>query len=134
MCKSLIKHFEELDFTVIATVVDMGVNFKVYDKFGESEEGYVYKLAGSDDLLDFTTDLNKSEVYLHGDVRVNGCSDWHFDEQDRGMLHGCNKAGLVRIGLIMGECWDWARELCPNFIQGDVNVEGRGTNLDGVST
>ena len=134
MSASVIKHFKDLDITVVATPNDYGVNYKVYNLVGVGDDGYVYQLAGSDDCCDLTSDLKQSELFLHGDVRVNGCSDWHFDEQDRGMLHGCNKAGLVRIGLIMGECWDWACELCPNFIQGDVNVEGRGTNLDGVST
>ena len=111
-----IKHFEDLGFTVVATISEFGVSYEVYEQAGIGEDGYVYLRAGSKDWADLTTDLNESEVYLHGDVKLNGCSDWHFDEQDRGMLHGCNKAGLVRNGLILGECWEWTRELCPVFL------------------
>jgi hypothetical protein len=64
---------------------------------------------------DTTNDVTAAEVFLHGEVKWDGCSNWHFDEQERVMLHGCSRDDLTKIGAIMAACWDWTAELCPKW-------------------
>lgn len=99
---SLVRHFRELGFTVVAHKHSHKVEFSIYD-IEEWEEGT-------------KSFWHRAEPYLHGRVRWDGCSDWYFDEQDRAMLHGCCKADVQRIGDIMAACWEWASVLLvPKF-------------------
>jgi hypothetical protein len=102
----LVKPFPELLFVVHASLQGPSVDFVVYDI-----EGWRHSDCGRD-----APSINESEPYLHGNVKWDGCSNWYFDEQDRVMLHGCNKSDLLRLGQVMAECWDWAGELLgPNW-------------------
>jgi len=119
MTQSITKHFRELMFTVVATPHTYHVDYKIYDTFGYSwHEGSfdkpVYPLAEGG-LSDITGDLGKAEMYIHGSVKCDGCSNWHFDEQDRLMLHGCCKSDVQRFGDILAICWDWTSELCLSW-------------------
>jgi hypothetical protein len=103
-----IKHFDELDFSVIAEPSTYHVDFKIYEIVGVFDDGQ----------RDFSgeTDIKEAEVFLSGSVKWDGCSNWTFDEQDRGvMIHGCDKNDLLRIGKIMAECWEWTKELCEKW-------------------
>jgi hypothetical protein len=112
---SLIKHYKELNFTVVATPDTHHVNFKVYDITGweQSSDSKLWDVPcwGTD----FSSTLDQAEVYLHGSVKWDGCSNWHFDEQERVMLHGCERQQITRYGEVLGLCWDWTAELCPNW-------------------
>jgi hypothetical protein len=118
----LTKHFKELNFTVVVTVDGLRAHFVVYeiDGYGEGANKGVYDVpfwhkAGSKSYPDPVDTIEESEPYLHGAVCSTGCSDWHFDEQDRIMLHACQREGLERFGKIMAACWDWAGELLPSW-------------------
>ena len=118
-----VKHFNDLDFTVVAEVHDYRVEFKIYEicglEEGETKGVYdrpVWGKAGAVSSGHVVDTIEESEVYLSGHVKWDGCSNWHFDEQDRCMLHGCGKADVQRFGDIMAACWDWASELCPNWM------------------
>jgi hypothetical protein len=102
----LIKHFPEMDFVACATIQEHSIDFAVYDIEERSWD-------------DGAPIFDESEPYLHGYVKWDGCSNWYFDEQDRVMLHGCNKSDLLRLGQVMGECWDWAAELLGPTWQGE---------------
>lgn len=111
-----IKHFQSLGFTVVAEVQSHSVDFKIYDHEGQTESGEpLFHKAGSPSSPDPVESFSDADVYLSGIVKWDGCSDWHFDEQDRVMLHGCCKKDVVRFGLIMGECWDLAAKFLDNF-------------------
>lgn len=119
-----IKHIESLDFTVVADVGDSLVSFDIYDieGWGEGECPGVFDIPlwhkeGAKHYPDSVLDLDVAERYLHGSVKWDGCSDWHFDEQDRNMLHSCSLHGLQRLGDVMTFCWKWTSELLPNFDQ-----------------
>ncbi len=115
---SVIKHFEKLGFTVVAEPQDMSVYYTIYDHEGKDLEGnFLYHEAGATCNPSPVDNLDEAEPYLHGIVKWDGCSDWHFDEQDRVMLHGCSREDVVRFGMIIGECWDWTAELCPNWYE-----------------
>jgi|688.fasta_scaffold819497_1 hypothetical protein len=106
MAKPLTKQFTSLQFVVHATVQEHSVDFVAYDI-----EGFF----GA--RLDAPA-INESEPYLHGTVKWDGCSNWYFDEQDRVMLHGCQRSDLTRFGEVMAACWDWASELLEPTWQG----------------
>jgi hypothetical protein len=110
------RDWPDIFFTATAEVGTYSVDFSVYAIEGIDSEGVtLWHLAGSPSYPDPTDSLDKAERYLNGAVKWDGCSDWHFDEQDRVMLHGCSRQNLVDLGDVMARCWDWAAELLPNF-------------------
>ena len=109
------KHLRELDFTVVAQVHEHWVDYAIYDIEGWQDNAPCWHKAGSMHYPDDVSRLEEAEPYLHGTVKWDGCSNWHFDEQDRVMLHGCSKADVQRFGDVMAYCWEWTRELLPNF-------------------
>lgn len=119
----LIKVFEELEFVVVATPSTHHISFKIYHVEGwqETNEGSdvwnrpLFHKADSPTSPDPVDKMEDAEVYLHGDVKWDGCSNWIFDEQERCMLHGCRRKDVQRFGDILSACWDWAKELLPNF-------------------
>jgi len=113
----MIRTFEDLDFTAVATVKDYLVDFEIYDVSAWTVPDHkpMWPRAGSVSCADAVEDLALSEPYLTGHVKWDGCSNWHFDEQDRCMLHGCSHQAVLRFGQIMGECWCWASELLPDW-------------------
>lgn len=120
--KQIVRHSPELEFTIVAKPNDYWVNYKIYDIAGwsEGETQGVYDVpmwhkAGAISGMDTVETLDEAEPYLHGRVKWDGCSDWHFDEQDRLMLHGCSRANVQRFGDVMALCWDWTAELCPHW-------------------
>lgn len=62
-----------------------------------------------------TENLEEAEIYLHGHVKWDGCSNWYFDAQDGCMLYGCSKSDIQRFGDIMAFCWDWTASILPTF-------------------
>lgn len=112
----MVRHFPDIGYTVVAEAHSHHVSFKVYEVFGTDSNGIVLWKA-SDTFGNAPCDkLEDAEVYLHGDVKWDGCSNWHFDEQDRVMLHGCSRGDLTNIGEVMARCWDWTKEVLPNFL------------------
>lgn len=118
-----IRHVPELSFTIVAEPHDYYVTYTIYDiqGFGEGDTKDVFDKplwprAGATSSPDCVETLEESEPYLHGDVKWDGCSNWEFDEQERVMLHGCSRKGVQRFGEVMAMCWDWTKELCPNWI------------------
>lgn len=61
-----------------------------------------------------TADIDSAGVYLSGEVKWDGCSNWRFDEQDDCMLHACSREELSRFSEAMQLCYDWAKELLPH--------------------
>ena len=88
-----ILHF--FGFTVTATRDSHHADFVIYDHDQPAIEDW------------------SDEVFAHGFVKWDGCSNWQIDAQDHVMLHGCSRDDLFRIGAILAACWDWAAELMP---------------------
>ena len=90
----LIKHFNLLQFTVVATVEDICVNFKIYRSLDweNKDKGIIYPV-------------------ISGHVKYDGCSNWTLASKDGMMWHSCDKKGLLAIGEILGECYEWTKEL-----------------------
>jgi hypothetical protein len=112
-----VKHFKDLGFTVLAKPESHHVDYVIYDHEGFDDQGNpLFPKANSSVSPDPVKNIEDSEPYLHGSVKWDGCSNWHFDEQERIMLHGCCKEDIERFGKVMGECWEWTKELCPNWL------------------
>ncbi len=118
---SLVKHLPELGYSVVAVAHSHRVEYTLYQiaSHQQGSDGQYtvprWPVRGSVTSGDDTDVLADAEVYLHGAVKWDGCSDWHFDEQDRVMLHGCDRDALLNIGKVMAWCWDCTAELCPSW-------------------
>lgn len=124
MNAGLVKHHRDINFTVVAKVESHHVEFTVYEinGFGINKstgefDVPLWRKKDADCNAETVDTLYESEPYLHGSVKWDGCSNWYFDEQDRVMLHACDRENLLAIGEIMARCWDWTKELLPNFDQ-----------------
>lgn len=114
------KDWLDIGFTVIATLGNPSpendrfylVEFVAYRHVGHTTHGGTPLFAKKGDPTWAPVDtIEESEPYLHGDVKWDGCSNWSFDEQERCVLHGCNRQDLFNLGEVMARCWDWADEL-----------------------
>lgn len=107
--------WKDLGYTAVADAHGYHVEYKIYEISGEYEDGRLcWTRKGASSNMDAVDDLADAEVYFHGGVKWDGCSNWWFDEQERGvMLHACNKHGLLALGEAMGRCWEWTLALLP---------------------
>jgi len=114
--QKIIRHFKDLGYTVIAYPEEYFVKYDIYEIDCEDSDGAPnFHKAGSPIHPDPVKNIEDAEKYLNGDVKWDGCSNWFFDEQERGMLHGCDRNDLLNIGKIMASCWDLTKELCPKW-------------------
>jgi hypothetical protein len=111
------RHEIELGFTIVANPKEYHVSYFIYDIV--SSDPLLWPRIGSVAGPDGVDKIEDAEVYLHGFVKWDGCSNWYFDRQDRVMLHGCSKADLQRFGDVMALCWEWTAELCPAWAGDD---------------
>lgn len=110
--------------------IDHGLQFRIEATVGEYHVDFVireiaawycdtntpaYIRAGATSGMDTTDDPAQAQVFAHGSVKWDGCSDWHIDAQDDCMLHGCTREDLTRIGEILARCRDWTAELLPTW-------------------
>jgi hypothetical protein len=110
--------FQDLWYTVVAEPHSHYVEYKVYaieGIGGESGEQSLWHKNGDPCSPSPVETLEEAEVFLHGSVKWDGCSNWYFDEQDRVMIHGCERDHLANIGEVMARCWDMTKELCPHW-------------------
>ena len=113
----IIKHYEDINFTVVASPGDYHVDYAIYDIVGHTLENEpLWQKTGEVASPITVKTLAEAEIYLHGSVKWDGCSNWAFDEQDRVMIHGCSRDGVLRFGEVMARCWDLTRELCKNWV------------------
>lgn len=88
------------------------VEFKAYAHFGVYPDGRVLYGTGVDKMS--TDDVKLAQVFVHGGVKWDGCSNIYFDEQDHVMLHGCSRKDLTNVGLMLGAVFDACQERMPN--------------------
>jgi len=111
----IIKHLNSHQFSIIARPEEYSVCYEIYNHEGYGDDGEpMFASKGSKPFED-TTDIYSAEMYAHGHVKWDGCSNWYFDEQDRCMLHGCCRQDILRYGVILAFCWEWTKTLCENW-------------------
>jgi len=62
-------------------------------------------------------EILSSERFLHGSIKWDGCSNWHFDIQDDCMIHFCSAQDAAAIGVLFSELYRIADELIPGGIR-----------------
>src|SRR6478609_103895 len=67
----------------------------------------------------FTSSLGEADVYLHGTVNADGTSSWHFDAQDRGLLH-LTEDSASDLGRLMRRMYSIARKLMGDDYYGPL--------------
>lgn len=106
-------HFKDIAYAAVVRLEEeyrLAVYFDIYEIAGETSDGVM--LYG-ENAVDHVED---AEIYLSGSVKWDGCSNWNFDEQDRGtMLHACSRRHLTNMGEVMARCWDIASGMIERF-------------------
>jgi len=113
------KDLEKLRFTVVAEVNDdmekaYHVSYTVYTAHYFDDVTPI-SWVPKEDCNGRTDKLEEAEVFLHGDVKWDGCSNWWFDVEDEIALHCCERWEIARVSEAMLFCYDWTKELLPKF-------------------
>lgn len=116
-----IKTWPELMFTAVATPKEYYVEYRIYEVagLGYDDTGNLtvadWTRAGALSTPDSVDNLEEAQLFAHGRVKWDGCSDFVLDEMTSGdAMHHCNRKGLENIGKVLAACWDWTAELIPD--------------------
>ena len=107
----IIEHLLPISFTVVAEPSNHSCDFKVYKHVSSSPE-MLYSLPDPMSC-EFTTDLAKAEIYMHGYIKWDGCSNWHFDIQEGCMIHFCSVEEGEAIGTLFKSLYAIAARVIP---------------------
>jgi hypothetical protein len=111
-----IRQFPELDFVVKITPGEYHADYAIYEILGTHVDGtFVYNKAGADSTMEPVETIEEAQIFAHGSVKWDGCSNWHFDITDDCMLHGCDRETLLNVGRILEACWIMTREFCAHW-------------------
>lgn len=105
-------YWRDLGFCAQAEVFGHQVKWKVY-WYNIHDKPLLDSASGGTSSADITDSLEPEEVYLHGDVKWDGCSNWFFDAQDGIMLHFCDRESVMNIGALLGRLYDFSSKLMP---------------------
>ena len=99
---------QDLNYTIVLQKMSaFTVNFVIYKNFGLDTNNIMFYENKLDEL---TSNLDEVLPFIKGEVRFDGCSNFEFRDQET-MIHCCSREDLVNIGLILGECHDFAMEV-----------------------
>ena len=109
-------HWHDIWFTCTYEVDYSQVNmdFKVYPISAVNDDGaYEYRRKDADCGMDFSQNgLEDAQVFVHGNIKWDGCSNLWFDEQDTGtMLHFCGRSSIDDFRELMKRLYDLAAEV-----------------------
>lgn len=114
-----IEHNEELGFTIVAEIEDYVLSFKCYEMYtidlNSGQSTRAWQNAESHTSPNYTYSLANAEIYVHGFVKWDGCSNWHFNIQDKSVIHFCGKDDLNKVSALLARCWTISEEECPMF-------------------
>lgn len=110
----LVGHFQEFGFTVVAHVKQFVVEFEVYEIFGTDDGSIVWVSVKGDEYVG-VDQLADARLFLKGEVKQNGWSNWHFVVNEEALITRSTRSCLTDIGEIMAKCWDIAKDLIPTF-------------------
>lgn len=111
--------FKDIWFAVIAEPEEYCVNYKIYEIGEFLEDGKdtpKFNRAGAQTGPDHVENIADAEVFAHGFVKWDGCSNWEFDIQNKVMIHACERNQLVNLGEVLARCWDMTEKLCEHWL------------------
>ena len=111
--------FEDIYYAVLAIPEEYRVEYKIYvlEGFSGPDGSPLFHRKDSRVSPDSVETIEEADIYAHGSVKWDGCSNWYFDEQDRCMLHGCDRYHLTNLGEVLARCWDMTKDLCPAWLE-----------------
>jgi hypothetical protein len=115
------KDFKDIEFVVLAELepqYECSVNYTIYDILGEESNGTLLFQKAGCDSTEPIEDMAQAEIFAHGSVKWDGCSNWELDIQKYCMIHACSRFDLERIGCVLARCWDMTAELCLRWDPG----------------
>jgi hypothetical protein len=91
--------------------------FDVFKIIGKADSGkcYYYERKGATSSGDWVDTIEEAGKFLHCSIKWDGCSDWHFDEQDDCMIHFCGKNHMKEMHKLMDMLYDLAEELMADY-------------------
>lgn len=101
----------DLWFTIKMTMAHQyRADFVIYEIAGIQLDGIpIYVLKGTE--RDMTNEIDDAKVFMHGDIKYDGCTNWYFDSQDECMIHFCSREQLKNLGSLLTACFDMAFEI-----------------------
>jgi hypothetical protein len=109
LCTEVV-HLEQVNFTVVVKTFDHKCDFEVFEIF--SREPLLWSLP-TGIRPDPTCELTEAERFLHGSIKWDGCSDWHFDIQDDCMMHFCDVQEAESLGQLLRLLYEIAADSIP---------------------
>lgn len=94
---------------------DIVLEFMVFKVTGEYADGTSSFELRDSSSCDATENLSEAQVFLSGSIKWDGCSNWHFDDQDNCMLHFCGVKDASSIGRLMERMYDITAAEMPSF-------------------
>jgi hypothetical protein len=111
-----IRNFPDLEFVVKVIPGEYHADYAIYEILGTHADGSItYNKAGADSTCESVDTIEEAQVFAHGSVKWDGCSNWHFDITDDCMLHGCGREDLLKLGKILELCWIMTKEFCSGW-------------------
>ena len=109
---AVVIYFDDIGYAAKVTNQESHrIEFVVYEIEGVTDKGQrLFHKKDSPTNPDPVETMDEADVYLHGSVKWDGCSNWYFDEQNRVMLHGCSREDLTNLGEVMAKCWDYVKD------------------------
>lgn len=118
-----IKHWRDIGYSAVVVSSDRkySVRFRVYahDGWNEVTNTPLYRCDGSRITPDPVSGIKDAEIYAHGYVKKDGCTDWIFG--DRAYMHGCTRDDVLAWGEMVARCWDWAMEIMEDTTHANVH-------------
>jgi hypothetical protein len=108
---------KEIGFVVTAQPDEAFVEFKAY-KVRERVDNcpkFEADMKGARGPIEFTTDLEKANVYMDGSVKWDGCSNIRFNEQGVHYMHFCGQKEAENIGKLLSEIY----VIAADFLKSD---------------
>ena len=114
----IIKHYRELDYSVIVIPDSYCVKFRIYEIIAMADDGDDNYTVPCYEVSDnnWSEHIEEVESTFRGQIKWDGISDW--DMSTDCMLHHGSRDDLLNIGKILAECWDLMPEYLPTW-QGD---------------
>lgn len=111
IASKIVREFRDLEFVVVASAGEYHVDYWIYDILGieVGTEKVLYHKAGGDGC-DPVENIDEAEVYMHGSVKWDGCSNWNLQLDD-----DCSRVEIGRISAILAACWDMTAKLLPKW-------------------
>lgn len=109
-------HFDDIDCTVVVTVLETQMTFSVYDIVArvEDEDGNftkrLYKKEG--DCSDNTENMDEAPTTVRGTIKWDACSHVYFGDKE-GYMHLCGGRGWFNLMQCISRVWNIAMERLP---------------------